>query len=175
MPRPIGVSIKLLATSRQVEGGVYAMVKPGDDRRSESPVQCDSRALRNAIFCPWKYAGGRHVLRKRRRKASTASAVAADVVDCVRHLGSNIPISWGEGRLALMDIGQVKHRFFVRLRGSLGERLQEVEAAFGPVETISVPGVDGEFAFITSEMPESEYKEKAEKTEGIISMIRARF
>ncbi len=169
----IGVSIKLLATSRQVEGGVYAMVSPVMIGAA-NPLYSVTGVF-NAIFVHGNMLGDAMFYGSGAGKLPTASAVAADVVDCVRHLGSNIPISWGEGRLALMDIGQVKHRFFVRLRGSLGERLQEVEAAFGPVETISVPGVDGEFAFITSEMPESEYKEKAEKTEGIISMIRARF
>lgn len=74
-----------------------------------------------------------------------------------------------------MDLGQVKHRFFVRVQGSLAERLPELEKQFGQVETITVPGVDGEFAFITGEMPEAEYKARAEETKGIISMIRARF
>ena len=169
----IGVSIKLLATSRRVEGGVYAMVSPVMIGAS-NPLYSVSGVF-NAIFVHGNMLGDAMFYGSGAGKLPTASAVAADVVDCVRHLGKNIPISWGEGKMALMDTGDVKHRFFVRLQGSLGERRQEVEAAFGPVETISVPGVDGEFAFITGEMPEAEYKRKAEKTEGIISMIRARF
>ena len=169
----IGVSIKLLATSRKVEGGVYAMVSPvmiGAD----NPLYSVSGVF-NAILVHGNMLGDAMFYGQGAGKLPTASAVAADVVDCAAHLGENLRISWGDSRMSLMDPGRVKHRFFVRVQGSLAERLPELEKNFGPVETITVPGVDGEFAFITGEMPEAEYRAKAEKTEGIISMIRARF
>ena len=96
-------------------------------------------------------------------KLPTASAVAGDVVDCARHIGKNIPLSWGNEKLNLMDTGDVKHRFFVRIQGSLSDRLPAVEAAFGQVETITVPGIEGEFAFITGEMPEAAYRDWGQK------------
>ena len=169
----IGVSIKLLATSRKVEGGVYAMVSPvmiGAD----NPLYSVSGVF-NAILVHGNMLGDAMFYGQGAGKLPTASAVAADVVDCAAHLGENLRISWGDSRMSLMDPGQVKHRFFVRVQGSLAEHLPELEKNFGPVETITVPGVDGEFAFITGEMPEAEYRAKAEKTEEIISMIRARF
>ncbi|HIT12673.1 MAG TPA: homoserine dehydrogenase [Candidatus Scatomonas merdigallinarum] len=169
----IGVSIKLLATSRKVEGGVYAMVSPvmiGTDNPLYSVC-----GVFNAILVHGNMLGDAMFYGQGAGKLPTASAVAADVVDCATHQGENIRISWGDSRMALMDLGQVKHRFFVRVQGSLAERLPELEKQFGQVETITVPGVDGEFAFITGEMPEAEYKARAEETKGIISMIRARF
>ena len=169
----IGVSIKLLATSRKVEGGVYAMVSPvmiGTDNPLYSVC-----GVFNAILVHGNRLGDAMCYGQGAGKRPTASAVAADVVDCATHQGENIRISWGDSRMALMDLGQVKHRFFVRVQGSLAERLPELEKQFGQVETITVPGVDGEVAFITGEMPEAEYKARAEETKGIISMIRARF
>ena len=169
----IGTSIKLMATSRKVEGGVYAMVSPvmiGAD----NPLYSVNGVF-NAIFVHGNMLGDAMFYGSGAGKLPTASAVAADVVDCAKHIGKNIMMSWGDGRITLMDVGQVKHRFFVRVKGSMAERLPAVEETFGQVETISVPGIDGEFAFITAEMPEAEYKARSEQTEGIISMIRARF
>ena len=64
----IGVSIKLLATSRKVEGGVYAMVSPvmiGTDNPLYSVLRRVQRHSGSR-----KYAGGRHVLRTGSRQAS---------------------------------------------------------------------------------------------------------
>ena len=107
-------------------------------------------------------------------KLPTASAVVADVVDCAKHLHRNIMMNWSSKKLELMKIDDVKSRFFVRLKGSLSERLEEVEALFGKVDVVTVPSLKEEFAFITGEIAEHEYKEKAEKLDGILSMIRAR-
>ena len=84
-------------------------------------------------------------------------------------------MSWSSKKLDLIDISQVKSRFFVRVSGSMAGELVGIEEVFGKVEPISLPSVTEEFAFITEEMSEAEYKEKADKIAGIISMIRARF
>ena len=171
--RAIGTSIKLLATSRRVENGVYAMVSPVMIG-AENPLY-SVKGVFNAVFVHGNMLGDAMFYGQGAGKLPTASAVAADVVDCARHIGKNIPMSWGDEKLNLMDTGDVRHRFFVRIRGSLSERRGAVEAAFGQVETVTVPGIDGEFACITGEMPEAAYRDGAAKIEGIISMIRARF
>ncbi|HIV25373.1 MAG TPA: homoserine dehydrogenase [Candidatus Scatomonas pullistercoris] len=171
--RAIGTSIKLLATSRRVENGVYAMVSPVMIG-AENPLYSVTGVF-NAVFVHGNMLGDAMFYGQGAGKLPTASAVAGDVVDCARHIGKNIPLSWGNEKLNLMDTGDVKHRFFVRIQGSLSDRLPAVEAAFGQVETITVPGIEGEFAFITGEMPEAAYRDGAEKTEGIVHMIRARF
>ena len=171
--RAIGTSIKLLATSRRVENGVYAMVSPVMIG-AENPLY-SVKGVFNAVFVHGNMLGDAMFYGQGAGKLPTASAVAADVVDCARHIGKNIPMSWGDEKLNLMDTGDVRHRFFVRIRGSLSERRGAVEEAFGQVETVTVPGIDGEFACITGEMPEAAYRDGAAKIEGIISMIRARF
>ena len=169
----IGTSIKLLATSRKIGDGFYAMV---------SPVMIDSnnplfsvQGVFNAIFIHGNVLGDAMFYGSGAGKLPTASAVVADVVDCAKHLHRNIMMNWSSKKLELMDISQVTNRFFVRVAGSMAGELAGIEAVFGKVEPISIPSVTEEFAFITEEMTEAEYKEKAEKVTGIISMIRARF
>ena len=169
----IGASIKLLATSRKVGGSFYAMV---------SPVMIDSnnplfsvQGVFNAIFIHGNVLGDAMFYGSGAGKLPTASAVVADVVDCAKHLHRNIMMSWSSKKLDLIDISQVKSRFFVRVSGSMAGELVGIEEVFGKVEPISLPSVTEEFAFITEEMSEAEYKEKADKIAGIISMIRARF
>lgn len=169
----IGTSIKLLATSRKIGDGFYAMV---------SPVMIDSnnplfsvQGVFNAIFIHGNVLGDAMFYGSGAGKLPTASAVVADVVDCAKHLHRNIMMNWSSKKLELMDISQVTNRFFVRVAGSMAGELAGIEAVFGKVEPISIPSVTEEFAFITEEMTEAEYKEKADKVTGIISMIRARF
>ena len=169
----IGTSIKLLATSRKIGDGFYAMV---------SPVMIDSnnplfsvQGVFNAIFIHGNVLGDAMFYGSGAGKLPTASAVVADVVDCAKHLHRNIMMNWSSKKLELMDISQVTNRFFVRVAGSMAGELAGIEAVFGKVEPISIPSVTEEFAFNTEEMTEAEYKEKAEMVTGIISMIRARF
>ena len=169
----IGTSIKLLATSRKIGDGFYAMV---------SPVMIDSnnplfsvQGVFNAIFIHGNVLGDAMFYGSGAGKLPTASAVVADVVDCAKHLHRNIMMNWSSKKLELMDISQVTNRFFVRVAGSMAGELAGIEAVFGKVEPISIPSDTEEFAFITEEMTEAEYKEKAEMVTGIISMIRARF
>jgi hypothetical protein len=72
------------------------------------------------------------------------------------------------------QIDDVKSRFFVRVSGHAAERQSEIEELFGKAEIVAVPSLSEEFAFITGEITEQEYREKAEKLDGIQSRIRAR-
>ena len=63
----------------------------------------------------------------------------------------------------------------MRVSGSLAGDISSVQEVFGKIEPISIPGVGNEFGFVTEEMSEREYREKAAKIDSIISMIRARF
>ena len=81
---------------------------------------------------------------------------------------------WSDEEISLIDVDEVRGRFFVRYAGSLAGELNSVKEVFGDVEAVSIPGTAGEFGFVTQEMSEREYKEKAAKLPGIITMIRAR-
>lgn len=100
-------------------------------------------------------------------KLPTASAVVSDVVDCARHIGKVIMCFWDDQEVALADMERMRRRFFVRVDA---KREREAIAAFGSVSVVEAD-VSGEFAFVTNEMSEKEFNEKAEAA-GIISRIR---
>ena len=165
--------VKLLATSKQVGDRYYAMV---------SPVMIDSESplygvmdVFNAVFVNGNMLGDCMFYGKGAGKLPTASAVVSDIIDEARHVHSCLTQAWDEEKLPLMDINEVENRFFVRIKGSLKEDLPKVEEAFGKVETVTVPELEDEFAFITGIMTEGAYKEKAAAFENIVSMIRTRF
>ena len=73
-----------------------------------------------------------------------------------------------------MDVEEVKNRFFVRVKGSMTGDISKVEEVFGNVQPYGVADVADEFGFLTEEMTEKEFREKAARVEGVISRIRAR-
>ena len=83
-------SIKLLGNSWRVDGKIYAMVCPMllDNAHPLSGVN----DVFNAIFVRGNMVDETMFYGKGAGKLSTASAVAADVVDCVKHTGKNIKI-----------------------------------------------------------------------------------
>lgn len=165
-------SIKLLATSRKTESGYYAMVSPVMIGK-ENPLHSVNGVF-NAIFIHGNMLGDAMFYGSGAGKLPTASAVAADVVDCAMHPHITVQKGWSDQELELMDFGEVENSFFVRISGSPAERQAEVEALFGTVDIVAVPSLTDEFAFITGAMKEKEYQAKSAKLDGIRNMIRAR-
>ena len=166
----LGMSIKLLATSKKENDKFYAMVSPvlvGTD----SPLYSVNDVF-NAIFVHGNVLGDAMFYGSGAGKLPTASAVVGDVVDCAKHLHENVMTSWNSEKLDLMDIKEVVHPFLVRVKGKKAEMADAVKAVFGEVKTISVPDVEGEFAIITGPLSEAEYEAKAAKLPEIISRIR---
>ena len=170
--KAMGASIKLLATSKKTDGGFYAMVSPVLIT-AKSPLYSVNDVF-NAIFVHGNVLGDAMFYGSGAGKLPTASAVVADIVDMARHTHCNVIVNWSSKTLELMDIGQVKNRFFVRVKGDEATKLAEVKALFGDVKMVNAPEVEGEFGFITKEMSEADYREKAKKIDGIVSMIRAK-
>ena len=105
-------------------------------------------------------------------KLPTASAVVSDIVDAVKHLNTNIMSFWSSKKLELTDIKLSEKKFFVRVKGSVDEKLAEVEKAFGKVDVIEVEDVKGEFGFVTGVITEEKYEEASAQVDGIITRIR---
>lgn len=93
-------------------------------------------------------------------KLPTASAVARDVVDCVKHTGKNIKILWNPEKLTLSDLGDFERQYFVRMPADA--EAKAITATFGAVEMVSVEGIN-EKAFITGVMKESAFNEAKRK------------
>ena len=166
------MTIKLLASSKRDGDHLHAIVAPAL-LGNEHPLYSVNGVF-NAVFVNGNMLGDAMFYGSGAGKLPTASAVVADVVDCAKNKGRNIMMSWSEEKLDLLQIDDVKSRFFVRVSGHAAERQSEIEELFGKVEIVAVPSLSEEFAFITGEITEQEYREKAEKLDGIQSRIRAR-
>lgn len=166
--KELDASIKLLGTSKQVDGKIYAMVAPIMIRR-EHPLY-NVNDVFNGIFVKGNMLGDAMFYGKGAGKLPTASAVVADVVDAVKHLGVNIMTIWTQESLVLSSIDGAKYRYFVRVKENTN-----IAGLFGNVQILEAKA-RGEVAFITKKMTEQDYKENAKKAkEDIISMIRVDF
>ena len=157
--RALNTSIKLLGTARKKDGQVYALVAPfmvgADD-----PLYAVSGVF-NAIKLHGDMLGNVMFYGKGAGKEATASAVASDMVECVREQGRHVEILWSPEKRELGNAAEYPFRYFVRLSGA-------VDAAglapFGEVQIVTADGVEGETAFITGEMTEAELAAAVEKS-----------
>lgn len=164
--KALGRSIKLLASSRLVDGKYCALVAPFM-LPVEHPLYPVSDVF-NAVFVHGNVLGDAMFYGSGAGKLPTASAVVADIVDIVKHTGKHVWIDWEEEKLELADYKDAEYRFFVRT----GADRNAVEAAFGAVSYVEA--VDGlnETAFVTEQMNGTAYEAAAEKLGDIINMIR---
>ena len=167
----LGRTIKLLGTSRRLaDGTCYAMVAPFMLGQN-SPLYSVNDVF-NAVFVHGNVLGDAMFYGSGAGKLPTASAVVADVVDEAKHLHRNIMTNWNSHALELMDVDDVEGRFFVRVSDTT---MDEVEKAFGDVQTIEPDDLPDEFGFITPVMKQAEYKEKISKLTGkVLAMIRVK-
>lgn len=167
----LGMTIKLLGTSRKLEDGSFtAMVAPFMVGQS-SPLYSVNDVF-NAVFVHGNMLGDAMFYGSGAGKLPTASAVVADVVDEAKNLHENIATNWSNEPMTLKPIDEVEGRFFVRISGVTAE---QAEAAFGQIQVIRVESLPEEFGFITESMKQREYKEKISKLNGeVIAMIRVK-
>ena len=163
-------AIKLLASSKKIDDVVYAMVAPF--MISESHPLYSVNDVLNGIYINGNVIGDVMFFGAGAGKLPTASAVVTDVVDCAKHLGTNIMSIWSTNKRKLGDISNSKKKFFIRIEGTVSDKLAEVKAAFGDVEVILIDGLTDEFAVVTEEISEKAYEEGSKKIVGIINRIR---
>ena len=167
--KAMGMSIKLLATSRKLsEDSYYAVVAPFLVEKSNPLYSVND--VYNGIFVHGNVLGDAMFYGSGAGKLPTASAVVADVVDEAKHLHENMPNEWTNQPLPLADPDQVSGRFFVRVQTT---DLSLIRSAFGTIEQIQVPKAEGETGFVTAQMTLGQYKAKAAEIKAeILSMIR---
>src|SRR5699024_7062730 len=126
----LGMSVKLLATSRKIgNDSFYAMVAPFLVGK-ESPLYSVNDVF-NAVFVHGNVLGDAMFYGSGAGKLPTASAVVADIVDEAKHLHRNIMTNWTSRPLELMDLADVEGRFFVRVKEAT---VAQVEEIFGNVQ-----------------------------------------
>jgi len=163
-------AIKLLASSKKIDDVVYAMVAPFMINESH-PLYSVNDVL-NGIYINGNVIGDVMFFGAGAGKLPTASAVVTDVIDCAKHVGINIMSIWSTNKRELGDISNSKKQFFIRIEGTVSDKLAEVKAAFGDVEVILVDGIADEFAVVTEEISEKAYEEGSKNVSGIINRIR---
>ncbi len=161
----MGKTIKLLAQSKEVDGCFYAMVAPFMISKSHPLYMVND--VFNAVCVHGNMLGDSMYYGRGAGKLPTASAVVSDVVDCARHIGKVIMCFWDAQDVALTGIGEASRRFFVRVAQDKESQALQVFAGVSVIEA----DVEGEFAFVTDQMTEKEFNQKAEEV-GIISRIR---
>lgn len=160
----LGYVVKLLATSCKENDKVYAITALFMIN-STHPLYNVNDVL-NGIYIHGNVIGNVMFFGAGAGKLPTASAVVADVVDCVKHKGKNVMTVWSVEKLELGDADDEVRKFFVRVKGNVSD-LSAVNAAFGNVQTVTVDGIDGEFGFITEPMSERAFAEAAKKIDMI--------
>lgn len=163
--KAVNKSIKLLAVSERSEKGVSILVAPfllGEDH----PL-CGVNDVFNAVYVTGNMVGDLMFYGHGAGKLATASAVVADVIDCAKNEGVNIPVIWDEEALPLLDMKECVRQFFVRVtakdRGA-------VINSFGTIKQIDI--ADDEFGFITEPMTEKEFDTRMKGLREVLSVIR---
>lgn len=162
----LGCVVKLLATSKKIDNKVYAITAPF--MIDETHPLYNVNDVLNGIYINGNVIGDVMFFGAGAGKLPTASAVVADVVDCVKHKGKNVMTIWSSEKLELGETDDVKRDFFVRVKESDAAKVKEL---FGNVATITVPGIHGEFGFVTGFMTEKAFNEAAKEL-NVINRIR---
>ncbi|MCH5340614.1 MAG: homoserine dehydrogenase [Acetatifactor sp.] len=161
--KQMGMSIKLLAISKDAEGKTLAMVSPflidGDH-----PLHMVNGVF-NAVFVRGNMLGDSMYYGRGAGKLPTASAVVSDVIDCARHIGKVIMCFWDSEEAELLSIDQSQRRFFFRVKTE-GE--DKARTLFGEgIQEVRLPGVTKECGFITPVMTEAAFADSYGKLDGM--------
>jgi len=145
----MSMSIKLLASAKIDNNGVWARVSPVIIGY-ENPLSMVNDVF-NAILVKGNVIGDVMFYGKGAGKLPTASAVVADVVDAVKHLNRNIMTAWSSEKLDILDIDGVEVSKFIRISYTDKEKaINAVKNLFGTDKIVFSKNNDYEFAFITN-------------------------
>lgn len=165
--KKLGMSIKLLAMSKDVDGELLAMVAPF--MISETHPLFAVNDVFNGILVHGNMLDDAMFYGRGAGKLPTASAVVSDVMECARNLHHNLRVYWSDEKMTMKNVSDTSKRFFVRMKA---DAFASARSAFGMPEKIVVPELPDEFAFITNVMTEKEYRQREQSVDGILGMIR---
>ncbi|MGN0395990.1 MAG: homoserine dehydrogenase, partial [Coprococcus sp.] len=165
-------AIKLLGTTKNVDGKIYSFVAPMMLPDTNPLARIDD--VFNGILVHGNALDDIMFYGRGAGKLPTASAVVSDVVDAVKHMGTNIMTIWESEALETGDFEDTVNRFFVRTADTEGVE-EKINKLFGKVCYVSADGISGEKAFVTEEMTEGAFKKAAAELGNIINIIRVAF
>lgn len=167
--RKEGLAIKPLAMGRvQKDGSVLTMVAP-------FMVPLDHPLARvndvfNGVLVTGNMLGDAMFYGRGAGKLPTASAVAADVIDCAKHPGKTVWCFWNREEADMADISETERRFYVRIKS---QALDAAERIFPGGKAVSC-GEDSEHVgYFTQTMKENLFERGClELGDGILSKVR---
>ncbi len=162
----LGKVIKLIGLSEFEDGGhFYSLVSPMliDDSRPLAGVD----GVYNAITLIGDSVGKLMFYGRGAGKLPTASAVVADMVDCVRHPDRSKQLKWDAAKeKKILELSGRMVKYFIRTSDSL----EDIKRVYD-IETVADGVVDGEIGIITDLRTEAMHKAAMEKL-NVISAIR---
>ncbi len=168
--KAIDMKIKLLASCKRNGEKLGAIVAPCFVAPSHPLYNIEG--VFNAIFVKGNMLGDSMFYGSGAGKLPTASAVVGDIVEAAKNPNRSMMATWSNEKLALEEKADTKKKFFVRVNGSAEALDKTLTEVFGEIQVVKLDGVDDEFGFMTGEMSEGCYEEKASQFEQICHMIR---
>ena len=151
----LGMSIKLLALSKEVGEETLAMVSPFLINVTH-PLHMVNGVF-NAVFVKGNMLGDSMYYGRGAGKLPTASAVVSDVIDCARHIGKVIMCFWDAEEARLQNIDLVERQFFFRVKAGSETKVRQL---FGEdLREVKHPEIADECGFITPVMTEKAFEE----------------
>ena len=163
--KAVNKSIKLLAVSERTKDGASLLVAPfmiGEDH----PLNGVNDVF-NAVYVTGNMVGDLMFYGHGAGKLATASAVVADVIECAKTLGTNVPVIWDAEELKVADNDNCERKFFVR---AAVEERSAVLNSFTNIKEIRTD--DKDFGFITDVMTEKEFNDRIKGLKEVLSVIR---
>lgn len=162
-----GGVVKLIGKVRMTESGkLQIIVCPMFIPRESQLANVDD--VFNGIMVRGDSTGDVVFYGKGAGKLPTASAVVADVIDCVKHFKARKYLFWEDGSGDYVESYLLDRlAMFVRAQAEDVETaLAQAEKEFGGVTRLFRRNAEkGEFAFVTGTMPEAEIREKLSRLE----------
>lgn len=173
--KALNASIKLLGTSKKDGDTFYSMVAPV--MIGENHPLINVNGVFNGIFAHGNVLDDVMFYGRGAGKLPTASAVVSDVVDAIKHMGTNILTIWDEKKTQLGNFADFKNKFFVRMKdkGVDDDQMLAIKNAFGNVLYVKAPDVKEELAFITEPICEGDFAKYIAEFEDVYSVIRVDF
>lgn len=162
--------IKLLASMKRDGKKIDAIVAPF--LLPQKHPLASVNGVFNAIFVHGNALGDAMFYGSGAGKMPTASAVSADIVDAAKHRNRNLFGYWSGEKLELKDRLDAKRIFFVRMKGKIEDKKEEIHHAFGEVRFVQTGSLTDEFGFITPGMTEGEFEKISAGFRDMIHMLR---
>ncbi len=167
-----GGVIKLIGqTTRLGDGRISAIVCPMFLKNACQLSTIDD--VFNGIMVKGSFTDDVMFYGKGAGKLPTASAVVADVIDCVKHVEARKDLYWEDNDDPTYVADHLENSVCLYVRAENGCKAC-VESVFGPVEVLTREGAPaGELAFITPRMAEREARAKLEELQAKGLAVRA--